>query len=95
MDRQALLKYCYVTIQPYYTYRDLDSLMFKFEILSYTYINVGTFVGIFYFLRIYFVCFQWLITTLRHPLSPPNIILMKSHVILKSLNLKGLSFFYV
>ena len=69
--------------------------MFKFEILSYTYINVGTFVGIFYFLRIYFVCFQWLITTLRHPLSPPRFIPTMSYGIPKGLNLKGLSFFYV
>ena len=58
MDRQALLKYCYVTIQPYYTYRDLDSLMFKFEILSYTYMDVGTFVGISDLLKIYFIYFQ-------------------------------------
>ena len=94
MDRKTILKYRYVTIQPYYTYRELDSLMFKFEILSYTYINVGTFVGIFYFLRIYFVCFQWFIATLRHPLSPPNLISTGLYRSAKGLNLKGLSLFF-
>lgn len=58
MDRKTILKYRYVTIQPYYTYRELDSLMFKFEILSYTYMDVGTFVGTFDLLKIYFVYFQ-------------------------------------
>ena len=68
--------------------------MFKFEILSYTYINVGTFVGIFYFLRIYFVYFQWFIATLRHPLSPPNSTFTVVHRSAKGLILKGLSLFF-